>query len=78
MSLHEPTLEEKVHELLEDDDQLNDPYRAAIVGIKASLDYGLEHGGAMNDHEHNVLLAMRVLLYILDPQSDPDYRPEQP
>ncbi len=73
MSLHEPNLEEKVHELLENDDQLNDPYSAAVVGIKASLSYGLEHDGAMNDHEHLILKGLQDMLFVLDPQSNPDY-----
>ncbi len=78
MSLHEPSLEEMVYALMENADQLADPYSAAIVGIKASLSYGLEHDGTMNNHEHSILLAMRGLLFILDPQSDPNYRPEDP
>ncbi len=81
MSLHKLpplpplTLEEMVYALMENADQLADPYSAAIVGIKASLSYGLEHDGTMNNHEHSILLAMRGLLFILDPQSDPNYRP---
>ncbi len=71
----ELSLEQRVHELLEEDDQLIDPYSAAVVAIKAGLRYGLEHDGAMNNHEHSILLAMRGMLFILDPQADPDYRP---
>ena len=63
-----------VHALMENADQLADPYSAAIVGIKASLSYGLEHDGTMNDHEHSILLAIRGLLYFVDPMADPNYK----
>ena len=66
-------LEEKVHALMEEDDQLLDPYSAAIVGVRASLSYGLEHDGSMNDHEYAVLIAIQNTLFYLDPQANPDY-----
>ncbi len=67
------SLENQVHSLLENDDQLNDPYSAAIVGIKASLSYGLEHDGSMNDHEKSILVGIRAFLYRLDPMANPEY-----
>ena len=78
MSLPIPTLGEKVHELLELDDKLADPYSAAIVGIKASISYGLEHDGAMNTHEMLILKTIQDTLFILDPQANPEYKPPPP
>ena len=66
-------LEQKVHGLMEEDDQLLDPYSAAVVGIKGSLSYGLEHDGAMSVHERNVLLVIQNTLFGLDPLANPDY-----
>jgi len=75
VSLSIPTLEEKVHEILELDDKMADPYSAAVVGIKASISYGLEHDGAMSTHEMLILKTIQDTLYILDPHANPEYKP---